>query len=92
MVLLRRKEEETMGHTYRELYPEQAEASDRYWDRVNKIRERLRAVPSGELTIGQLITALRVMGAFHGDTDPQEAELEEMKSLLDERDRKRRKR
>lgn len=78
-----------MGHTYREMYPQEAAEHDHRIKRIVTLRQRLEHVPSSEFTVIELIAVLRIMNdrifTFKGRwEDPTEENLKRIERKLDD--------
>lgn len=78
-----------MGHTYREMHPEEATKHDRRIERIMALRKQLEHLPSSEFTVIELIAVLRIMDnkifTFKGIwQDPTEEDLKRIERKLDD--------
>jgi len=51
-----------MGHSYAEMFPDEAEKRNRKWVRVNKLKKFLNGMPMSSFTVKELPALLNVMG------------------------------
>lgn len=70
-----------MGHSYREIFPEEAAEHDREIDRIVALRKRLEHIPSSEFTVGELLIVMRVMNKWRDHT---EQDLKRIERKLDD--------
>lgn len=57
-----------MSHHWREMDPEGAAAQDRYYKRLNSLRDKFKDVSLSEFTVGELGPVMRLMGLCHTST------------------------
>lgn len=68
-----------MGHTWRELFPEQAAEHDYYINRRRKLIEKLKKVSASKFTVDQLRIALSIVDYKQS---PSSSDFDTIESLL----------
>ena len=74
-----------MGHTWREMYPAEAETRDNFINRLLKLRKEVAHVSLSEFTVSDFEALYRVMGIGRDLLDgPEEEHLEQLEKRLEE--------